>query len=384
MTEIYSCAATGHSARCLAIVTAAVLAGCSDPTQPIAGPPATIRIVSGANQTATVGQELPQPIVVEVRDSAQRPIGGAAIFGNEDTGFVGGLGKPLGNIVGDSAITDASGRASIRWRLAGTPAAMMLSFVVTPGVVRDPPPGWNPPRASTSATALAGPLDHFTVLGTWRPFWLAGSLIRRDTLFSPRDVFDNVLPLPAPMLSATNGWRVVGDTILPPRSRTTGETAVTIQSGDVTASVAVVVVEDLRKNRWHVTWSCAGPTSTGPGSPADSVTYDAYSRVVAYVGDKDYYSKAGGNLQWYFGSGTLRSVKGGTATIANLITSDPWLGTVTQLPDTLVQRASATAPGSGGALAPRDLSSTLPRYVGGSWCDPTLYSVRPPMVIEAY
>ncbi|MGI8509870.1 MAG: hypothetical protein ACR2MQ_11150 [Gemmatimonadaceae bacterium] len=262
---------------------------------------------------------------------------------------------------------------------------MTISFAVTPGVVNDPPLGWDPPRVSTSATALAGPLDHFTARQPWRVFWLAGSLIRRDTLFSPRDLFDNVLPWPAPTLNATNAWRVAaGDTILPPLSRTTGETKVTIQSSAVTASAAVVVVEDLRNYRWHLTWSCAGPTSTGSGSPPDSVSYDAYSRVVAYAGDKDYYMNAGGAVQWYFASGTERSVRGSTVTTGNLYTADAWRGTTTQLPDTLVQRASVSAPWSGGALAPRDMSSALPRYVGGSWCDPTLYSVRPPMTIEAY
>lgn len=50
------------------------------------------------------------------------------------------------------------------------------------------------------------------------------------------------------------------------------------------AAGAVGMVEDLRKYRWHLTWNCAESNSTGPDSPPASVSYEAYSRVVAYAG----------------------------------------------------------------------------------------------------
>src|SRR5690606_19199375 len=77
------------------------------------GPPNALRRVSGDGQTATVGQPLPQPLVVEVVDSYGNPIAGTSV--NWSIGPVGG------NVTPSSGTTDANGRAQAVWTL-GTKA----------------------------------------------------------------------------------------------------------------------------------------------------------------------------------------------------------------------------------------------------------------------
>src|SRR5690606_35654006 len=89
------------------------------------GPPNAPRRRSGDGQTATVGQPLPQPLVVEVVDSCGNPIARTSV--NWSIGPVGG------NVTPSSGTTDANGRAQAVWTL-GTKAGTQTVTAAVPGL----------------------------------------------------------------------------------------------------------------------------------------------------------------------------------------------------------------------------------------------------------
>ncbi len=84
--------------------------GGSGPDQ--AGPPARLDIVSGDLQTAVVGAQLPQALVVEVMDDKGKPVEGQVV------NFVVTAGG--GTVFAGTALTNAEGRAQERWTLGTT------------------------------------------------------------------------------------------------------------------------------------------------------------------------------------------------------------------------------------------------------------------------
>jgi hypothetical protein len=94
----------------LAGLAVAACDGGSGPDQ--AGPPAHLDIVSGDLQTAVVGTELPQALVVEVTDDKGKPVEGQVV------NFVVTAGG--GTVFAGTALTNAEGRAQERWTLGTT------------------------------------------------------------------------------------------------------------------------------------------------------------------------------------------------------------------------------------------------------------------------
>src|SRR5687768_16223317 len=109
------------------------------------GPPRrpTLAIVSGDAQTAEVGTLLPQPLVVVLRDTLGNGVAGTFVQFHRD-----------GAEVTDSAITDASGRASVRWTLGG-PAGTQRVFARAGVVVGT---GIQITEARFTARGIAGPV----------------------------------------------------------------------------------------------------------------------------------------------------------------------------------------------------------------------------------
>lgn len=92
----------------LLLLAAAALAGCDgDPTA--AGPPARLNLVSGNDQQGTVGQELAQPLVVEVLDDDGRPVRGQLVNFRVTRGG--------GSVFAGSAVTNRDGIARELWTL---------------------------------------------------------------------------------------------------------------------------------------------------------------------------------------------------------------------------------------------------------------------------
>ena len=107
----------------LLALAGAALAACggSDLVLPNEGVAARIDIVSGDGQTATVSATLPEPLVVRVLDSRDRPVSGQQVEFTATNGGV--LTPPAPN-------TDADGRAAVQWVLG--PAAGGQSVTARP------------------------------------------------------------------------------------------------------------------------------------------------------------------------------------------------------------------------------------------------------------
>jgi hypothetical protein len=87
------------------------------------GSPATVRAVSGTDQTAPVGSKLPDSLVIEVLDAQGNPVSGTAVA------WVVGAGG--GTLDPTSATTDAAGRSAASWTLGPQPDTNTASAVVS-------------------------------------------------------------------------------------------------------------------------------------------------------------------------------------------------------------------------------------------------------------
>jgi hypothetical protein len=93
---------------------------------PMPDVPASIVKVSGEGQTASYGQTLAAPLVVEVRDRFANPVWGYAVSWTSLTG---------GTVVPNPSLTNASGRTSVTATLGSTPGMPSQSFTATAGTV---------------------------------------------------------------------------------------------------------------------------------------------------------------------------------------------------------------------------------------------------------
>jgi hypothetical protein len=132
----------------LAAISFAVILGCSgDLTLPTSsGEGVDLSILGGNGQTGTVGQELPQPLVVGVAS------GGTPVEGHK-VAFILAGDPAAGRLEPDTAVSGPDGRAVAQWVLGSEPG---LHEVEARLVVTEPAP---PPMAVFQASAVAGEPD---------------------------------------------------------------------------------------------------------------------------------------------------------------------------------------------------------------------------------
>ena len=87
-----------------------VALACRDATAP---PPSLLEVAQGDGQHAAAGTELPNPVVVQLRDASQRPLVGVHVTWSAQSGA-------NDVITPEAETTDGNGNASARWRLDGT------------------------------------------------------------------------------------------------------------------------------------------------------------------------------------------------------------------------------------------------------------------------
>lgn len=131
-----------------AVLTLAGLSGCgADLTLPdstAAG--LALAVVGGNSQTGTVGQALPNPVVVQVRTEAGQPIANREVaFAPADSGVATSFDP-------DTAVTDASGRAITTWVLGTAPGVYNAEARIV-ALADAPPP------VPLQAAAVAGTPD---------------------------------------------------------------------------------------------------------------------------------------------------------------------------------------------------------------------------------
>jgi hypothetical protein len=97
-----------------------------------APPPSRIRVISGNNQTGTIGSVLPAPLLVAVTDANGNPsLNKPVIFKvTQDDGMVNAAGPPAPTVITN---TDAQGQAQVQWKLgmrAGAGSNTVEAYVV--------------------------------------------------------------------------------------------------------------------------------------------------------------------------------------------------------------------------------------------------------------
>ena len=217
------------------------LPGCADGDLALpssSGQGVALSIVDGNGQTGTVGQELPEPLIVRV-ESNGIPIPGHAIaFRSSDP--AGGRLDP------DTAVTGEDGRAVARWVLGPAAGAYEVEARL---VVTDPDP---PPIAVFQASAVAAEPD------TMRAVSPPSQPGRREREVAERPVVLVVDRFGNPVEGATVVW------------------AVTIGGGEVVGEGAT----DLT-GRASATWTLGGGvgvqklTATVDGAHGSPVTFTA-------------------------------------------------------------------------------------------------------------
>lgn len=98
------------SKRMLCFFLSAGLSACgADLMLPADGNPSNLRAVSGGGQEATVGSELPKPLIVQLTDATARPIAGISLRFQTDV--------PAAKVDPSTIATDDTGYAVVRVRL---------------------------------------------------------------------------------------------------------------------------------------------------------------------------------------------------------------------------------------------------------------------------
>ena len=162
------------------------------PTVPQSGPPASILVIAGADQTGTVGAALPRSIQVKVLDAKDRPVP------NQPVQFVVTSGG--GSLSPAASNTSADGLASTQWTLG--------TSVSTPQVieVRVPDPTHNQTVqpaiiAATATPDAANDIAKFNGDGQTAP---AGTAVATAPSVKVVDQYSN------PVTSTLVSWKVTG------------------------------------------------------------------------------------------------------------------------------------------------------------------------------
>ncbi|MGH7514798.1 MAG: hypothetical protein ACREOQ_17975 [Gemmatimonadales bacterium] len=112
----------------LAFAVLAVACGGEDLTLPGPGDPATLSIISGNGQSGTVGEAVPQPLVVQLSDGAGHPIAGATVTFQFSDSLPDAAVDPV------APATDTLGQAAASVRLGTVPGDQAIEAqVVRPG-----------------------------------------------------------------------------------------------------------------------------------------------------------------------------------------------------------------------------------------------------------
>ncbi|CAN5769442.1 hypothetical protein BH24GEM1_BH24GEM1_17790 [soil metagenome] len=168
------------AARSLSALSLTVALGCGGdlalPTS--SGEGVDLSILGGNGQTGTVGQELPQPLVVGVASNGT-PIAGHKVA------FVVAGDPAAGRLDPDTAVTGSDGRAVARWVLGSEPGSHEVEARL---VVSEPAP---PPSAIFEASAVAGEPDTVRAVSPLSQPGRMGQATREDPTVVVLDRFGN-------------------------------------------------------------------------------------------------------------------------------------------------------------------------------------------------
>ncbi|MEP6495944.1 MAG: hypothetical protein ABJF01_24905 [bacterium] len=159
-----------------AALIACVVVACNDTSGPSRGrAPVYLEIVSGDNQTATVGATVGQAIVLRVRDAVQRGVSGATVT----LAVIAGNGQ----LEAPSRVTDDSGLVRVQWTLgtsAGDDQAIFATLPDASGLT-----------ATIHATARADGAKGLRITGAFSPSVEVGTALPQQPVVAVVDRFGN-------------------------------------------------------------------------------------------------------------------------------------------------------------------------------------------------
>ena len=176
---------TNLSTPAFIVLATAVFAACGEdlvlPADPNELRDLRIAVVDGAGQKGTVGEPLPEPVVVEVRTPEGASVPGRQVtFGARDAG--------AGTATPDRATTGADGRASARWVLGTVSGSQSLEARVV-----NPEPDTD---AVVTIEAAAGAASPDTVFAEGATSFLArrGRQLKDPIVVRLQDRYGNPVP----------------------------------------------------------------------------------------------------------------------------------------------------------------------------------------------
>jgi hypothetical protein len=162
----------------LAALAVAALAACGDNGVGPLGPPSGLAVVAGANQQGTVGDPVPEPPSVQVRDAEGRGVPGISVKFDVVSGG--------GAVTGDSVVTNDEGIATVgEWRLGPLPGINTLRAQTID----------HPYQLTISATAGVGAPSSIQIVSGGANL---AAVVGQDVIPRPtvrvRDAFGNPVP----------------------------------------------------------------------------------------------------------------------------------------------------------------------------------------------
>lgn len=174
----------------LALLLLAVACSGDQLVLPGEGDPANIEVLAGHGQNGLVGGALPESLIVRVTDSRDRPIQNQPVEFALTTGL-------SGQLLPDTVLTDAGGRAAARWRL-GTESGTQRAEARVIGVN-------TPLTVAFSAIAEPAPADSLVLLSGHAQVGQIGSTLPESLVVVLEDEFGNPIPGAEITWSAQNG-----------------------------------------------------------------------------------------------------------------------------------------------------------------------------------
>ncbi len=206
---------------CAALVA---LAACAQDSLvlPDEGEPSQVLVLSGNGQSGQVGAPLTDSLVVRLTDSHARPVQDFPVVFAITSG---------GQVIPDTARTDADGRASSRWILGPAAGAQTVEATV-------PLSGKSPRKALFSAQAMPGPADTVAATAGDAQTGQAGSTLADSLVVVVQDAYGNGIA-DVPLT-----WQVSGGGTVSPAGPATdagGRQAATWTLGTTAATQTVTV-----------------------------------------------------------------------------------------------------------------------------------------------
>ena len=234
--------------------------GSSNGTEPDSGSAASLVVVSGGDQRGEVGTELPNAVVVQVRDAEGQPVANQII---NVVVVEGG-----GSVFAGSAQTNAQGEARERWTLGTVAGEQALEARAVDQSTGDPVV-----FGRITATAAPGPIAFLSLDSQLRLF--LGRQLDLTNVIHATDRYGNEISDPPLSLSAEPPLRIEG-TRLSSSAETRGAN-VTVTSGEFSASQYVMVIRDLSVELVGATggYSCDGVDALGRHHQSTSMVVDS-------------------------------------------------------------------------------------------------------------